>query len=70
VRSHLVVAARAAGIEPPVDSVYPHIHDDGGLRGQGVTSRSLGIFGNSPVHPAQLPTIPAIFGPDTDRAWR
>ena len=66
VRSHLVVAARAAGIDPPIDSVYPHIDDDQGLRRQAEASRALGCFGKSAVHPAQLPTIHAVFGPDTD----
>jgi citrate lyase subunit beta/citryl-CoA lyase len=66
VRSHLVVAARAAGIGPPIDSVYPYIHDDDGLRRQAVASRSLGFLGKSAVHPAQLPIIHAVFGPDTD----
>ena len=40
VRSHLVVAARAAGIAPPIDSVYPHIKDRDGLR------RGPGHFGS------------------------
>jgi hypothetical protein len=31
VPSHLVVAARTAGIAPPIDSVYPHINDGDGL---------------------------------------
>jgi citrate lyase subunit beta/citryl-CoA lyase len=30
-RSHLVLASRAAGIEPPIDSVYPHLDDTAGL---------------------------------------
>jgi citrate lyase subunit beta / citryl-CoA lyase len=66
VRSHLVVAARAAGIAPPIDSVYPHIHDDDGLRREATCSRSLGLFGKSAVHPCQLPTIHAVFTPDAD----
>lgn len=66
VRSHLVVAARAAGIAPPIDSVYPHIHDDEGLSREATESRSLGFFGKSAVHPAQLPTIHAVFDPDAD----
>jgi citrate lyase subunit beta / citryl-CoA lyase len=66
VRSHLVVAARAAGIAPPIDSVYPYIHDDEGLRQEAIESRSLGIFGKSAIHPAQLPTIHAVFAPDAD----
>ena len=32
-RSHLVLASRAAGIEPPIDSVYPQLDDaDGSAR--------------------------------------
>jgi citrate lyase subunit beta / citryl-CoA lyase len=64
VRSHLVVASRAAGIGPPIDSVYPYIHDEEGLRGEATISRSLGFFGKSAVHPTQLPTIHAVFDPD------
>jgi hypothetical protein len=41
-RSHLVVASRAAGIEPPIDSVYAHLDDETGLREQAEFARSLG----------------------------
>ncbi|TQC40114.1 CoA ester lyase [Rhodococcus sp. WS4] len=63
VRSHLVVAARAAGIAPPIDCVYPHIDDLDGLARQAAHSRDLGFFGKSAVHPAQLPAIHAAFSP-------
>ncbi len=65
-RSHLVVASRAAGIQPPIDSVYPHLDDPDGLRRQAETSRSLGLFGKSAIHPAQLPIIHAAFSPTPD----
>lgn len=61
VRSHLVVAARAAGIAPPIDSVYPHLNDNDGLIQQAAHSRSLGLFGKSAIHPAQLTAIHATF---------
>ncbi|MFD9664481.1 HpcH/HpaI aldolase/citrate lyase family protein [Rhodococcus sp. NPDC059968] len=63
VRSHLVVAARAAGIAPPIDSVYPHIEDTDGLLRQATHSRALGLFGKSAIHPAQLPAIHTTFSP-------
>ena len=66
VRSHLVVAARAAGLEPPIDSVYPHLQDSEGLRRQACHSRSLGFFGKSAIHPSQLPIIHAAFSPGED----
>jgi citrate lyase subunit beta/citryl-CoA lyase len=66
VRSHLVVASRAAGIGQPIDSVYPHINDEEGLRREATMSRSLGLFGKSAIHPAQLAAIHAVFEPDAD----
>jgi citrate lyase subunit beta/citryl-CoA lyase len=66
VRSHLVVASRAAGIEPPIDSVYPHLQDTDGLRRQAAQSRSLGLFGKSAIHPCQLPIIHTAFNPRED----
>lgn len=66
VRSHLVVASRAAGIEQPIDSVYPQVDDDKGLREQARFAHSLGFFGKSAIHPRQLPTLHQVFTPDAD----
>ncbi len=63
VRSHLVLSSRAAGLDPPVDGVYPHIDDDAGLRDQAQFARSLGFFGKSAIHPRQLPIIHEVFTP-------
>ena len=63
VRSHLVLACRAAGIEPPIDSVYPHLDDPQGLRDQAEFARSLGFFGKSAIHPRQLETLHQVFTP-------
>jgi citrate lyase subunit beta / citryl-CoA lyase len=70
VRSHLVVAARAAGLEPPIDSVYPYLQDSEGLRRQACHSRSLGFFGKSAIHPGQLPIIHTEFSPhENELQW-
>ena len=61
-----MIASRAAGIEPPIDSVYPHLDDTDGLRRQARSSRSLGFFGKSAIHPSQLPAIHAEFSPRED----
>ncbi len=66
VRSHLVVTARAVGIAPPIDSVYPHLDDPDGLIRQATHNRELGLFGKSAIHPAQLPAIQAAFSPRQD----
>jgi citrate lyase subunit beta/citryl-CoA lyase len=63
VRSHLVVVSRAAGLEPPIDSVYPRLDDEAGLREQATFARSLGFFGKSAIHPRQLPVLHEVFTP-------
>ena len=69
-RSHLVVVSRAAGLEPPIDSVYPRLDDDDGLREETAFARSLGFFGKSAIHPRQLPALHEAFTPTQDeRAW-
>jgi citrate lyase subunit beta/citryl-CoA lyase len=63
VRSHLVVVSRAAGLEPPIDSVWPRLDDEAGLREQAEFARSLGFFGKSAIHPRQLPILHEVFTP-------
>jgi len=69
-RSHIVVASRAAGLAPPIDSVYPRLDDDRGLRQHAESARSLGFFGKSAIHPRQLATIHDVFTPSAQElAW-
>ncbi len=63
VRSHLVVVSRAAGLPPPVDSVYPLIDDDAGLRAEAEFVRSLGFGAKSAIHPRQIPILHEAFAP-------
>ena len=70
VRSHLVVVSRAAGLPPPVDSVYPLIDDDAGLRAEAQFVRSLGFAAKSAIHPRQIPILHEVFGPSPrDLEW-
>jgi citrate lyase subunit beta / citryl-CoA lyase len=62
-RSHLVVASRAAGIEPPSDGVWVHYRDPDGLREAALRARRLGFFGKSAIHPSQVPIINEVFAP-------
>jgi citrate lyase subunit beta/citryl-CoA lyase len=62
-RSHLVVVSRAADLAPPIDSVYPHLEDEAGLREETELARSLGFFGKSAIHPRQLTTLHGAFTP-------
>jgi citrate lyase subunit beta/citryl-CoA lyase len=69
-RSHLVVVSRAAGLDPPIDSVYAHLDDEAGLRAQAEFARSLGFFGKSAIHPRQLPVLHDVFTPtDEEVEW-
>lgn len=70
VRSHLVLASRAAGLQAPIDSVHPRIADLGGLREQAEFARSLGFGGKSAIHPRQLPVLHEVFTPSaTEIDW-
>jgi len=70
VRSHIVVVSRAAGLPPPVDSVYPLIDDDAGLRAEAQFVRSLGFAAKSAIHPRQIPILHEVFAPSTrDLEW-
>jgi citrate lyase subunit beta/citryl-CoA lyase len=62
-RSRLVVTARAAGREGPVDSVYPDVGDQVGLERECRLARKLGFQGKLAIHPAQIDVINEIFTP-------
>ena len=66
VRSHLVLASRAADIGPPIDSVYAQLDDPAGLEEQARFARSLGFFGKSAIHPRQLEVLHEVFTPSVD----
>jgi citrate lyase subunit beta/citryl-CoA lyase len=70
-RSRVVVAARAAGLEPPAMSVYPQVRDHEGLSESCRVGKRLGFLGRAAIHPAQLPVIEEAFAPraaDVERA--
>jgi citrate lyase subunit beta/citryl-CoA lyase len=69
-RSRIVVAARAAGLPSPVQSVWTAVRDLDGLRSDTVAGRQAGFFGRSVIHPAQIPVVHEASVPDiADLAW-
>ncbi|MFF3679167.1 HpcH/HpaI aldolase/citrate lyase family protein [Streptomyces sp. NPDC002120] len=62
-RSRVVVAARAAGLAPPAQSVFPDIRDLEALADSCARGRSLGFFGRAAIHPRQLPVIERAYLP-------
>lgn len=62
-RSRVVVAARAAGLGPPPQSVHPDIRDLDGLAASCAHGRALGFLGRAAIHPRQLPIIERAYLP-------
>jgi citrate lyase subunit beta/citryl-CoA lyase len=69
-RSRVVVAARAAGLAPPPQSVHPDVRDLAGLAASCAHGRALGFFGRAAVHPRQLPVIEAAYLPTAQEIER
>jgi citrate lyase subunit beta/citryl-CoA lyase len=69
-RSRVVVAARAAGLPSPVQSVWTAVRDLDGLRTSTEAGRRAGFFGRSVIHPAQIPLVHEACAPDpAETAW-
>ncbi|MFF3321798.1 HpcH/HpaI aldolase/citrate lyase family protein [Streptomyces sp. NPDC002889] len=62
-RTRIVVAARAAGLTPPTQSVFPDILDLDGLYESCTHGRAIGFLGRAAIHPRQLPVIERAFRP-------
>ncbi|GAA2737324.1 CoA ester lyase [Actinocorallia aurantiaca] len=69
-RSRIVVAARAAGLPSPAQSVWTAVRDLDGLRADTEAGREAGFFGRSVIHPAQIPVVHQACAPDPEEtAW-
>ncbi|MDX9929017.1 MAG: aldolase/citrate lyase family protein [Bacteroidales bacterium] len=65
VRSQIVNACRAAGIQP-IDSVFSDVSDMEGLKENVKRSKSLGFDGMGCIHPRQIRVIHENFAPEAD----
>jgi citrate lyase subunit beta / citryl-CoA lyase len=69
-RAQLVVASRAAGIAPPLDSPSTDIRDTTAVAASAKLGRGCGFGGKLCIHPAQLPAVAAAFTPSPEEiAW-
>jgi citrate lyase subunit beta/citryl-CoA lyase len=69
-RSSIVLAARAAGKQGPVDGPYLKLDDDEGCALSSAWARRLGFQGKVVLHPRQLPIAAAAFAPgERELAW-
>jgi citrate lyase subunit beta/citryl-CoA lyase len=65
-RSSVVLASRAAGLEPPLDTVWLDVRDQAGLEQDARTALRLGFGGKAAIHPAQVEVINRVFSPSDD----
>ena len=64
-RSVVVNAARAAGIQP-IDTVFSDLDDMDGLAASVRAAKQLGFDGKGCIHPRQIPVVHAAFAPTAD----
>ena len=65
-RSHIVLASRAAGLEPPLDTVWLDVRDQAGLEQDARTALRLGFGGKAAIHPRQVEIINRTFSPSPE----
>jgi citrate lyase subunit beta/citryl-CoA lyase len=66
IRTQIVLASAAAGIEPPVGPVSRVTNDPAALAVSTHRLRRLGFVGRACVHPAQIPVVHEVFTPSAD----
>ncbi|MCC5577311.1 CoA ester lyase [Microtetraspora sp. AC03309] len=70
VRSQVVLASAAAGIDPPVGPVSTDFRDLDALRDSTAALARLGYVGRACIHPAQIAVVNEVFTPAAEEvAW-
>lgn len=67
VRSQVVLASAAAGIDPPVGPVSTNFRDLDALRASTEAVRRLGYRGRACIHPAQIAVVHEVFTPSPEQ---
>lgn len=65
-RSKVLMDARAAGIEHPMEAVFMDFRNLDALRVESELARTLGYVGKVAIHPAQVPVINDVFTPTAE----
>lgn len=63
-RATCVLESRAAGLEPPLDTVWADLHDNDGFVASARHAAALGFQGKMCIHPDQIANANAAFTPD------
>ena len=69
-RTAIVVESRAAGLEPPIDTVFIHLREPEALRRSTELARDLGFQGKLCIHPEQLGPVNEVFTPTDEEIAR
>ena len=65
-RSAIALASRAAGLEPPIDTVFVHIGKVDSLRRSAALARDFGFQGKLCIHPEQVAPVNEAFSPTSE----
>ncbi|HEX7003652.1 MAG TPA: CoA ester lyase [Trueperaceae bacterium] len=65
-RARLAIASLAAGLQPPLDGIFPPIDDLEGLAKDSAHARELGFTGKLVIHPGQVPLVQNAFAPNEE----
>ncbi|HEV2124229.1 MAG TPA: CoA ester lyase [Chloroflexota bacterium] len=70
VRSQMVLFSRAAGLQPPIDTVYPHFREHERFEALCRRSKALGFSGRMCIHPDQIESANRLYQPAADEvSW-
>ena len=62
-RARMVLASRAADLEPPLDTVWIHIKDLDGMRASSQRVKRMGFQGKMCIYPPQVEIVNEVFSP-------
>lgn len=65
-RIRVVIASRAAGLDAPLDTVFPDLADREGFTHDAEMGKKLGFQGKACIHPSQVELANRIFTPSTE----
>lgn len=62
-RNRLVAASAQSKLPGPIDTVYPNVKDNEGLREDSLKAKVLGFKGKLIIHPGQIEIVQTVFSP-------
>ena len=62
-RATLVQVSRAAGLDPPIDTVWLDVRDSDNLEKAAQRAKQMGFLGKACIHPSQVDVVNRVFSP-------